>query len=133
MASIGPSTITGTPPAATSTSLAPKSWAPLWNSGVSAVLRYFGPPRSVSVRSGCRRPTKPRISPLWMIGNMTRSRNRSMRRPVLATVATPAAVISSPVTPRLRRWLTSPVQPAGAWPGRKRRSSVRSWPNRSAR
>ncbi len=32
------------------------------------MLRYFGPPRSVSVRSGCRRPTNPRISPLWMIG-----------------------------------------------------------------
>ena len=46
---------------------------------------------------------------------------------------TDAAVISSLVTPRLRRWLTSPVQPAGAWPGRKRTSSVRSWPNRSAK
>jgi hypothetical protein len=52
--------------------------------GVSPVLRYFGPPRAVSVRAGCRRPMKPRMSPWWMIGNMTRSRNRSMRRPVPA-------------------------------------------------
>src|SRR5829696_498080 len=36
MASIGPSTITGMPPAAISILLVPKSWAPLWNRGVSA-------------------------------------------------------------------------------------------------
>ena len=57
---------------------------------------------------------------------MTRSRNRSMSRPVRAMVATPASVISSSVTPRPRRWSTRPVQPAGAWPGRKRTSSGKS-------
>ena len=44
MASIGPSTITGIAAGGEqSTWSAPNSWAPLWNSGVSAVLRYFGP------------------------------------------------------------------------------------------
>jgi len=59
MASIGPSTITGTPPAAPSTSFAPKSWAPLWNRGVwSAVLRYQSattPPRRHAHRAAARR------------------------------------------------------------------------------
>ena len=45
-ASIGPSTMTGVAPLAMRSSMAPKSWAPLWNSGVSGVLRYFGPPLS---------------------------------------------------------------------------------------
>ena len=47
---------------------ATNSWSPLWNSGVSAVLRYFGPALSSSVRSGRRRPTKPSTSPWWIDG-----------------------------------------------------------------
>ena len=112
MASIGPSTITGIAPAESWSSRAPNSWAPLWNSGVSAVLRYFGPARSMSLRSGCRRPTNPRISPLWMIGKTTRSRKRSMSRPVLAMVATPVIdhfVVGDPMLPEV----VDEVGPAG--------------------
>jgi hypothetical protein len=96
-------------------------------------LRYFGPPLSASVRSGRRRPMNPSTSPWWTTGNITRSRNRSIGRPVLAVVATPVANISASLTPRWRRWSTRLVHPAGACPGRKCSCPARSIPNRPVR
>ena len=88
MASMGPSTMTGILPSVRF--WAPKSWAPLWNSGVSAVLRYFGPARAVSAASGWRRPTNPSTSPSGSVmGKMIRSRKRSISRPVRAVVGDP--------------------------------------------
>ena len=99
----------------------------------SPVFRYFGPPLSSSPSSGRRRPTKPSTSPWCSMGKITRSRNRSIRRPVRARVATPAASISSSLTPCPRRWSTRFVQPAGASPAWRCGWLARSSPNRSAR
>ncbi len=61
-ASRGPSTSTGVAPRWRRSGTDAVELAPLWNRTVSAVLRYFGPAcSSWSVRSGWRRPTKPRI------------------------------------------------------------------------
>jgi hypothetical protein len=77
LASMGPSTITGTPPALRCCSMAPQLSALVEERSVGRFEVF----RSAAVRTGavgCRRPTKPRTSPLWMIGKTTRSRNRSI-------------------------------------------------------
>ena len=68
-----------------------------------------------SPAAGLRRATNPRISPsALVIGKVTRSRNWSIRRPVEAVRATPAAIISVSLTPSWRRCSTRLVHPAGA-------------------
>ena len=84
---------------------------------MSAVLRYFGPAWSSSVRSGWRRPTNPRIWSWWVMGKTARSRKRSMRFPVRARVARPVSRSSSSVTPRRAQVVHHGGPPGGCVPG----------------
>lgn len=75
MASRGPSTTTGIDPSAMYSSDRPNNCAPLWKAMVSGVLRYFGPALASSMRSGWRRPTKPRTWPREMTRRTAQSRD----------------------------------------------------------
>jgi hypothetical protein len=134
MASIGPSTITGTTPAAPSNLVrAEELGAALVEQGSVGGVEVL---RSAAVGVGeIRVSAANKGEDLAVVDDREHD---PVAEPVNKTVGAgdgghPAAVISSAVAPRLLRWLTSPVQPAGAWRDWKRTSSVRSSPNRSVR
>ena len=77
------------------------STRPLWNNGVSCVLRYFGSPVPTT------RPPKAMHSPASsQMGNITRSKNLSRSRPSRPVSATLAWIISSGLKPFAERWRT---------------------------